>query len=259
MITITESHDPTPSERAAVQAEIRRRKNKRLRERERQRRKRQRRIIAAGLLAVPLIVGFVVAVTFTACSKEDVEEPTPAVDVIVTPSVPTPSADLVAEATYTAEDERKLAMSYYSIIIPMPFEYQEYMRTYCEKYNCPFPLALAVAQVESDFDMDAIGSSGEVGIMQINPGPGGAYHAEIAAVTGLSPETPEGNIAAGCYLLGKYLEEFGDYNEAVMAYNMGHAGAADAIRNGTTSTNYSRVVVEAMQTWQYWVNAWNGI
>ena len=55
------------------------------------------------------------------------------------------------------------------------------MRTYCHKYGCPYPLALAVAEVESNFDMDAVGMAGEVGIMQLNPGPGGSYHAEIEA------------------------------------------------------------------------------
>lgn len=78
--------------------------------------------------------------------------------------------------------------------IPMSQEYQRYMRTYCELYGCPYKLALAVAEAESNFDMDAIGRVGEVGMMQLNPGPGGAYHAELEAATGLDPTTPEGNI-----------------------------------------------------------------
>ena len=76
-------------------------------------------------------------------------------------------------------EEALLAQGYFSLAVPMPYEWQDYMRTYCEEYGCPYPLALAVAQTESNFDMDAVGSSGEVGIMQLNPGPGGSYHAEI--------------------------------------------------------------------------------
>lgn len=102
-------------------------------------------------------------------------------------------------------EEALLAQGYFSLAVPMPYEWQDYMRTYCEEYGCPYPLALAVAQTESNFDMDAVGASGEVGIMQLNPGPGGSYHAEIQAATGLDPTTTSGNIAGGCYKLGLYL------------------------------------------------------
>ena len=53
--------------------------------------------------------------------------------------------------------------------------------------------------------------------MQLNPGPGGSYHAEIEAATGLDPTTPEGNIAGGCYKLGKYLAEYEDTAMVAMA------------------------------------------
>ena len=120
-------------------------------------------------------------------------------------------------------------------------------------------LALAVAQTESNFDMDAVGSSGEVGIMQLNPGPGGSYHAEIQEATGLDPTTASGNIAGGCYKLGTYLAKYENVEKAAMAYNMGEAGAKAAWKNGITSTDYSRAVKEAMETWECTVNAWGGV
>ena len=141
----------------------------------------------------------------------------------------------------------------------MPYEWQDYMRTYCEEYGCPYPLALAVAQTESNFDMDAVGASGEVGIMQLNPGPGGSYHAEIQEATGLDPTTASGNIAGGCYKLGTYLAKYENVEKAAMAYNMGEAGAKAAWKNGITSTDYSRAVKEAMETWECTVNAWGGV
>ena len=49
-----------------------------------------------------------------------------------------------------------------------------------------------------------------MGIFQLNPGPDGSYHAELEAATGLDPTTPEGNIAGGCYLLGKYTAQYKD-------------------------------------------------
>lgn len=155
-------------------------------------------------------------------------------------------------------EEALLAQGYFSLAVPMPFEYQDYMRTYCAAYGCPYPLALAVAEVESHFDMDAVGAAGEVGIMQLNPGPGGSYHAEIQAATGLDPTTPSGNIARGCYKLGQYMAEFQDAGKAAMAYNMGRAGAMEAWAAGITSTNYSDAVLAAMEGWECTVNAWNG-
>lgn len=152
-----------------------------------------------------------------------------------------------------------LEQGYFSLAVPMPFVYQDYMRTYCAVYGCPYPLALAVAQIESGFDMDAVGANGEVGIMQLNPGPSGAYHAELQAVTGMDPTTPAGNIADGCYLLGKYLAEYGDATKAAMAYNMGEAGARKAWAAGVTSTEYSRAVIAAMEDWECTVNPWNGV
>ena len=120
-------------------------------------------------------------------------------------------------------------------------------------------LALAVAEVESHFDMDAVGAAGEVGIMQLNPGPENTYWINLEAETELDPTTPSGNIAAGCYLLGKYMQEYGDANKAAMAYNMGVSGAENAWAEGITSTDYSTAVVEAMERWEVTVNAWNGI
>lgn len=152
-----------------------------------------------------------------------------------------------------------LEQGYFSLAVPMPFVYQDYMRTYCAVYGCPYPLALAVAQVESGFSMDAVGAAGEVGIMQLNPGPSGAYHTELQAATGMDPATPSGNIAGGCYLLGKYLAEYGDPTKAAMAYNMGETGAQKAWTAGVTSTEYSRAVIAAMEDWECTVNTWNGV
>ena len=146
-----------------------------------------------------------------------------------------------------------LASGYYSEAVPMPYEYQGYMREYCRLYGCPYPLALAVAETESSFRMDAVGGVGEVGIMQLNPGPNGTYHDALRQETG-----PEGNIAGGCCLLGKYLAEYEDTAMAAMAYSMGHAGAAQARAAGTTSTRYTNAVLAAEARWECAVNSWDG-
>ena len=149
---------------------------------------------------------------------------------------------------------------YFSAAVPLSWEYQDYMRTYCHLYGCPYPLALAVADWETrgQFNMDAIGPAGEVGIFQLNPGPDGAYHAELEDATGLDPTTPEGNIAGGCYKLGKYMAEYGDAAMVAMAYNRGQAGARAAWEAGITSNSYTDAVLEALERWECAVNAWAG-
>ena len=152
------------------------------------------------------------------------------------------------------------AQGYFSAAMPLSWEYQDYMRTYCHLYGCPYPMALAVADWETrgQFNMDAIGPAGEVGIMQLNPGPDGSYHAELEDATGLDPTTPEGNIAGGCYKLGKYMAEYGDAAMVAMAYNRGQAGARAAWEAGITSNSYTDAVLEALERWECAVNAWAG-
>ena len=143
---------------------------------------------------------------------------------------------------------------YLSAVVPLSWEYQNYVRTYCHLYGCPYPLALAVADRETrgQFNMDAVGHAGEVGIFQLNPGPDGACHAEPEAAT------PEGNIADGCCLLGKYLAQYEDITMALMAHNMGQAGAKKAWDAGIISTEYTDAVLAALEMWECAVNVWGG-
>lgn len=247
---------------AAAQVEAaKERRTARAAERERKARRRNK---VLAFIALALFVAVCVVMVAKAYSEEPAAEP-------AAPEVS--AAILPAELLFTAVEEEYmedpqetekieealLAQGYFSLAVPMPYEWQDYMRTYCEEYGCPYPLALAVAQTESNFDMDAVGASGEVGIMQLNPGPGGSYHAEIQAATGLDPTTASGNIAGGCYKLGLYLAKYGSVEKAAMAYNMGEGGARSAWASGITSTDYSRAVKEAMETWECTVNAWGGV
>lgn len=230
---------------------------------ERRRRKIARQRIAVliiGTLVVILLAALIIRamLTDTAAAEEPEIKSASPVAVLTPPNTPWNGE---GEDPMEAEkiEEALLASGYFSLAVPMCYEYQDYMRTYCAAYGCPYPMALAVAEIESHFDMEAVGAAGEVGIMQLNPGPSGSYHAELEEATGMDPATPSGNIAAGCYLLGKYMEDYGDPHKAAMAYNMGVSGARNAWEAGITSTEYSTAVVEAMERWEVTVNAWNGI
>lgn len=143
-----------------------------------------------------------------------------------------------------------LEQGYFSDAIPLSYDLQDVMRTACEEYGCPYSLALAVAETESHFNMEAVGAAGEVGIMQLNPGPESTYWAALEADTQQDPTTPAGNIVCGVYLLGTHLATYEDAEKALMAYNMGAGGASQAWDAGITSTEYSAKVMEAANRWE---------
>lgn len=88
----------------------------------------------------------------------------------------------------------------------------------------PLPLALAVAEVESNFDMEAVGAVGEVGVMQLNPGPENTYWINLQAETNQDPTTPAGNIVCGVYLLGTHLINYEDTERPLWPTTWGRPG-----------------------------------
>ena len=173
-------------------AEIKAAKERRTARAAERERKARRRNKVLAFIALALFVAVCVVMVAKAYSEEPAAEPAaPEASAAPAAIMPTELLFTAAEEEYMEDpqeaekiEEALLAQGYFSLAVPMPYEWQDYMRTYCEEYGCPYPLALAVAQTESNFDMDAVGASGEVGIMQLNPGPGGSYHAEIQAATG---------------------------------------------------------------------------
>lgn len=143
-----------------------------------------------------------------------------------------------------------VAQGYFSDVVPLTYHLQDIARTESTRWGCPYTLTLAAMECESQFDSNAVGAVGEIGLMQLNPGPGGKYHAALLEATGMDPATPEGNIAGGCHLLGTYLAKYGDTTKALMAYNAGPGGAAKQWAAGITSTEHTDKVLAAMARWE---------
>lgn len=225
-------------------------KAERQRKNERRRQIVRRRRIATVVCLAALLVAMVWAIVM-ACAAEGTDRPAAShapVAVIRTPGVEDQAA---GEDPMEAEkiEAALLEQGYFSDAIPLPYDLQDIMRTACEEYGCPYPLALAVAEVESNFDAAAVGAVGEVGIMQLNPGPQNTYWVNLEAETGKDPTDTAGNIVCGVYLLGTHLANYEDAEKALMAYNMGPGGATQAWEAGTTSTGYTAKVMEAADRW----------
>ena len=246
----------------AQQAEREERKKRRRQEERRRQLARQRiAVLALAILAVIVMLAMAIKATSDAEAVEYTPTATPVVD--IEPEVVSVLSNLwdgEGEDPMEAEkiEAALLAQGYLSDAVPIPYYLQDIMRTACREYGCPYPLALAVAEVESHFDMDAVGAAGEVGIMQLNPGPENTYWINLEAETNQDPTTPVGNIICGVYMLGTHLANYQDMEKAIMAYNMGNAGAEQAWENGITSTEYSTNVLAAVERWECTVNAWTG-
>ena len=234
--------------KAMEKAEAARREERRRKSEQRRRAVRRRRITAVACLgAVLLAMVWAIAMACAAAGEEETALPTPVALAPVSTVTPEAGEDpLEAEKIEAA----LLEQGYFSEEIPLSYDLQDVMRTACAEYGCPYTLALAVAEVESHFDMDAVGAVGEVGIMQLNPGPQNTYWINLEAETGEDPTTPAGNIICGAYLLGTHMANYGEPEKALMAYNMGPGGAAQAWAAGITSTEYSAKVMEAMDRWE---------
>jgi soluble lytic murein transglycosylase-like protein len=81
-------------------------------------------------------------------------------------------------------------------------------------------LVMALIQVESSFDPDAVSRAGAAGLMQVRE----ATMLRVAARSGLrstDPLDPVANIQAGVRYLAGLIQAFGDTQLALMAYNVG--------------------------------------
>lgn len=118
---------------------------------------------------------------------------------------------------------------------------QEYTYNLCKAYDVDFCFAMALMYTESGFDANAISSTNDYGLMQINI----VNADEIADKLGIYELTePHLNIHAGLYLLGKLSEEYqGNRAKVCMAYNMGASGASQLWEQGIYENDYSKKVL----------------
>lgn len=126
----------------------------------------------------------------------------------------------------------------------LAYDLQEIMQDRCEVYGVPYALALAIAEVETHFDPDAVSPTHDYGLMQINQ-----VNHEWLQGLGMDPLTYAGNIDAGLYMIGNYLSQYGDTEMALMAYNNGPGGARKLWDAGTYQTDYTRKVMTALEHW----------
>jgi soluble lytic murein transglycosylase-like protein len=96
-------------------------------------------------------------------------------------------------------------------------EYDTLFREKAGLFSLNMNLVKTIAKVESDWNPQAVGLAGELGMMQILPSTGAWLGYDVFQLM-----TPEGNIECGCKYLRWLMDQYGNRTEdAVSAYNQG--------------------------------------
>ena len=111
-----------------------------------------------------------------------------------------------------------------------PNKYESFIEKYAGDYGLESALVYAVAKTESNFDADAVSSSGARGILQLMPSTAqwvaGRLGEEYSDDLLFDAET---NIRYGCFYLRYLTEKFKDVWVVVAAYNAGEGAVRDWI------------------------------
>jgi len=220
---------------------------RRNRQRRRARALRRRRIaVALFILCTVFFIGYI-----TGCG---VERHTSAPDEMPTPTAAVTRVDLLdapvptTSPTPLPEPPEPEPVRWRDDIVTdgnlLAYDLQVVMQDAAEKYGVPYALLLAIADVESRFDPDAASSTNDHGLLQIN-----RCNHDWLREEGIDPLTYEGNIEASARIISQHLENYGDTEKALMAYNCGATGARRLWDAGTFQTDYSRKVMAAYEHW----------
>lgn len=218
--------------------------------------RRRRRLILAttiGILCAIFALGYISGRAVSRVSVPDLEPQVEQEAVqTVTPALPeqekTPEVPPVQAVAEPAQESTPEPVQYRDDIVSqgrlLSYECQQILMDCCDKYSVPYALGLAIAEVETHFDPDAVSGTDDYGLMQINA----CNHGWLAEL-GFDVMTYEGNIEAGIYLIAQNIQQYEDFELALMAYNCGPTGAQRLWAQGIYQTEYSQKVMTAYSYW----------
>lgn len=218
--------------------------------------KRRRRLILAttiGTLCAIFALGYISGRAVSRVSVPDLEPQVEQEAVqTATPALPeqekTPEVSPMQAVAEPAQESTPEPVQYRDDIVSqgrlLSYECQQILMDCCDKYSVPYALGLAIAEVETHFDPDAVSGTDDYGLMQINA----CNHGWLAEL-GFDVMTYEGNIEAGIYLIAQNIQQYEDFELALMAYNCGPTGAQRLWAQGIYQTEYSQKVMTAYSYW----------
>lgn len=126
--------------------------------------------------------------------------------------------------------------------VPLDDGFQEWLAALCGSRGLEYRTIVAMADQESGFTPDAIGSGGELGMWQIMPET--AREAEEALGRSLDLFDPYDNADCATWLMAKYMAKYGNDIHALFAYSMGEAGADKCLAGSRPRSLYAVSVLE---------------
>ncbi len=102
---------------------------------------------------------------------------------------------------------------------------QSLITSVATQLGVPPSIALGVAQQESGFNQAAVGAAGEIGVFQLMPA--------TAAGMNVDPSDLTQNVQGGVSLLASLYQEYGNWTQALEAYNAGPT----AVNQGTVPSS----------------------
>jgi soluble lytic murein transglycosylase len=128
-----------------------------------------------------------------------------------------------------------------------PREYSDAVEIASAEFDIPENLIYAVIKAESDFDAEAISSSGAMGLMQIMPS---TYENDIKPKLGFGKSGKDAlfnyivNIRSGTYYLSSLYKYCGDIETALAMYNAGIGNVRSWLKNRDYSYDGKKLIAE---------------
>ena len=136
--------------------------------------------------------------------------------------------------------------------VPLSDSLQRYIYEICADENVPVTLVMAMIEHESGFDPEAVSTTDDYGLMQINAVNHEWLKEEYRCADMMNPYQ---NVFCGISIISSYIDKYGELDKALMAYNMGNYGAQKAWKNGVTSIAYSEEILSLMKEYEEVSNA----
>jgi hypothetical protein len=205
-----------------------------------------KRAITLVMVSITVVVGMVCAligatiVRFVGNGHESVtDESVTFVEVATFEEVT--SEEVISEEITEAPTTKKAENIYYDC--PLSHDLQDYIRELCNENGIPMSLVIAMIDVESSFNPDAVSSTDDYGLMQINK----CNHGWLRNQGVTDVLDPYQNVYGGITILSQCYN--GNMSKALMSYNLGAGGASELWDEGVYSTYYSRLVLETKEVY----------
>lgn len=184
------------------------------------------------------LIGGFIEYTITQCSDNVTNVYEPIIEVATFEEI---SSEEVTDVVETTTAEAKIENIYYDC--PLSHDLQDYIRELCNENGIPMSLVIAIIDVESQFDPDAISSTDDYGLMQINK----SNHGWLRTHGVTDVFDPYQNVLGGIIILSQCYNE--NMSKALMGYNLGLSSASKLWDKGVYSTNYSRTVLATKEVY----------